>query len=151
MRDYKTLPDYPSQYSAETVLIRLLDGIGFRYQVALDGIQDEHLEYKPADGAMTILEQQEHIFNILNWVYQSIIELESDYDFSIKNSFIILNELRDIFEKKSYDLNDIRIRELPFWHVINGPFADILTHIGQINSYKRMIGIPNPKINYFSG
>jgi hypothetical protein len=39
----------------------------------------------------------------------------------------------------------------PFWHVINGPIADALTHVGQVNSFRRLAGNPTPKANVFLG
>lgn len=34
---------------------------------------------------------------------------------------------------------------VPFWYLINGPIADALTHVGQISSWRRMAGNPQPK------
>jgi hypothetical protein len=35
--------------------------------------------------------------------------------------------------------------------LINGPLADALTHIGQLNTYKRVIGIESPASGYMDG
>ena len=39
----------------------------------------------------------------------------------------------------------------PFWNMINGPLADALTHVGQINSWRRLAGNPAPKADVFRG
>jgi hypothetical protein len=39
----------------------------------------------------------------------------------------------------------------PFWHIINGPISDALSHVGQINSFRRLAGNPTPKANVFTG
>ena len=49
------------------------------------------------------------------------------------------------------ELAAIQIREKPFWHIINGPVADALTHVGQINSFRRLAGNPTPKARVFVG
>jgi len=35
--------------------------------------------------------------------------------------------------------------------IINGPLADALTHVGQINSFRRINGNPCKKVNVFNG
>ena len=49
------------------------------------------------------------------------------------------------------ELAAIQIREKPFWHIVNGPISDALTHVGQINSFRRLAGNPTPKANVFVG
>ena len=49
------------------------------------------------------------------------------------------------------DLKGIIIKGRPFWHIINGPIADALTHVGQINSFRRLVGNPTPKAQVFLG
>jgi uncharacterized membrane protein len=39
----------------------------------------------------------------------------------------------------------------PFWNLINGPLADILTHVGQINSWRTISGSPAPRANPLRG
>jgi hypothetical protein len=35
--------------------------------------------------------------------------------------------------------------------MINGPLADALTHVGQINAFRRLAGNPTPKARLFTG
>ena len=58
----------------------------------------------------------------------------------------ITSELNSITDAK---LASIQIRKYPFWNMINGPLADILTHIGQINMMKRSVKITPSKTRYF--
>ena len=44
-----------------------------------------------------------------------------------------------------------RTGPVPWPHVVNGPLADALTHIGQINVLRRANGNPVPKANVFLG
>jgi hypothetical protein len=47
------------------------------------------------------------------------------------------------------ELAGIKILNRPFWPIINGPFSDVLTHIGQISSLRRIAGSPAPDSNPF--
>jgi hypothetical protein len=38
------------------------------------------------------------------------------------------------------ELFALQIDGNPFWHIINGPLSDALTHTGQINSFRRLNG-----------
>ena len=37
------------------------------------------------------------------------------------------------------------------WNIMNGPVADALTHVGQINSWRRLSGNPTPSVDVFEG
>ena len=40
----------------------------------------------------------------------------------------------------------------PFWYMLNGPIADALTHVGQITTWRRIAGNPQPNgVNVFKG
>ena len=39
----------------------------------------------------------------------------------------------------------------PALRLLQGPFADALTHVGQINTYRRMAGNPTPGADVFRG
>lgn len=45
----------------------------------------------------------------------------------------------------------IRIEGHPFWHIINGPLCDALTHVGQIRYLRRLLGKQGPEANVFLG
>lgn len=43
-------------------------------------------------------------------------------------------------------------KQFPFWNLLNGPLLDALTHVGQITSWRRIAGNPQPKgVNVFLG
>lgn len=39
----------------------------------------------------------------------------------------------------------------PVWNVMNGPLADALTHVGQINAWRRLSGNPAAPAAVFTG
>ena len=52
---YYTIPDTPTTYTAATVAARLVDGLGFRYFWATEGLTEKDLNYKPSAEARTCL------------------------------------------------------------------------------------------------
>ncbi|MBL4704826.1 MAG: hypothetical protein JKY54_09910 [Flavobacteriales bacterium] len=45
-----------------------------------------------------------------------------------------------------------RMEPNQYWHMLNGPISDTLTHIGQITSWRRIAGNPQPAgVNVFVG
>jgi len=55
----------------------------------------------------------------------------------------------DITSMSDKQLAAVRIEGLPFWHIINGPISDALSHVGQINMARRLMGKPTPEANVF--
>ena len=53
---YDAIPDYPEGYEAGMVLGRFVDGLGFRYRWATEGLTESDLDYRPAEGCRTIRE-----------------------------------------------------------------------------------------------
>ena len=49
---YYEIPDYPSAYNASTVVARMIDGLGFRYYWATEGLREEDLNYKDVKERM---------------------------------------------------------------------------------------------------
>ena len=50
---YAELPEASSTYTAGTVAARMVDGLGFRYYWASEGLRSEDLSYKPSAEART--------------------------------------------------------------------------------------------------
>jgi hypothetical protein len=57
----------------------------------------------------------------------------------------------DITDMSDEQLAEARIEGLPFWHIINRPISDALSHVGQINMACRLMGKPTPEANVFRG
>jgi len=45
---YYEIPSYPETYTAATVAARLIDGVGFRYYWATEGLRPEDLSHRPS-------------------------------------------------------------------------------------------------------
>lgn len=147
-----------------TVLARLVQGIGFRYRWATEGLAAGELSWRPVAGSMDLGEVLTHIHGLVRWVAVSIgvdtpaLGPEGPGPSSIRSVTLqILSALVERFERMTEaDLGAVRVRTsrgeaLPFWNLVNGPLADTLTHIGQVASWRRVLGNPVPGADVFRG
>lgn len=167
---YSTIPDYPEKYTPGTVAARLVDGLGFRYYWATEGLRPADLEYKPNEDARTSLETLQHIhamsYNLVNAtrkVPSESSKIISDITFDQLRSETLQNfeaasqTLKANNEKGLEDFNlifkgdDYEV-SYPFWNLLNGPIADMLWHVGQVVSFRRSSGNPfNGNISMLTG
>ena len=65
---YAAFPPAPDHYSSGTVVSRLLDGLGFRYYWATEGLRPIDLTFRPGPEARTSQETLEHIYSLSNMI-----------------------------------------------------------------------------------
>ena len=167
---YAEIPDYPAQYTPESVIARLIDGIGFRFYWATEGLRPEDLAFRPTKESRTSEETIDHIMGlstvVLNAVRNEVNtrsgEETSPLTFDTKRQKT-LNNLKmasDILKSGKQKLEDSKMvfkngdksTEYPFWNEINGPISDALWHIGQVVTFRRSSGNPfNSKVSVLSG
>ena len=155
---YYEIPEHADSYTAGSAASRMLDGLGFRYYWATEGLRVEDLEYKPSESGRTSAETIDHLLGLSNFIRNSIstekssdstevltfIEKRKQTLLNIKKASEILRTIDDISQ---FD-ND----RFPFWNIINGPTSDALWHCGQVVMLRRASGNPfNSKVNVFSG
>ncbi len=160
---YKTFPPAPDHYNAGAVVSRLLDGLGFRYYWATEGLRPVDLSFKPSPHARTSQETLEHIYYLSNMItavfggaqipadqYKTFGELrKATLDNFKKASTIVARYSNADMEKIKIDFNG---QQLPFWNMINGPISDCLWHTGQVVSLRRSSGNPfSDKVELFLG
>ncbi len=166
---YRQIPDYPTSYTAATVTARMIDGLGFRYYWATEGLRPEDLSYQPNGDARTTMEALIHIYELTRNILNSVNQIPNTTEKTADMSF---NELRQktlenikatstkLMQSKDEDLADYKMifkretgtREFPFWNEINGPISDALWHVGQVVSFRRSSGNPfNSKANVLVG
>lgn len=164
MTPYQSLPNPPKTLSAGTILARLLDGIGFRYQLATEGLTSNEIDFRPTKESMDMMELLIHIYQLISWTSSAF-----DFPYTTKKTFADFDELRmetlELCQAFSAFLADLSAAEIEkasvylkrkekdysFWYLINGPLADALTHIGQVNSWRRIAGNPVARISPFTG
>lgn len=166
---YYQIPDYPNSYTAGTVVARMIDGLGFRYYWATEGLRTEDLTYKPSESNRTIDETIDHLYNLSRVVYNSAVKeindrtqpKEAALSFQEKRKRTLLNfkkaseifiNVRDLNEHLVIFKSKSGTFENPFWNQINGPIEDAIWHSGQIVVLRRASGNPiDPKVNVFRG
>ena len=71
---YYELPEHSKEYTAGTVAARMVDGLGFRYYWATEGLRDEDLKYKPSEDARTTAATIDHIFGLTKVIVNSTLK-----------------------------------------------------------------------------
>jgi len=168
---YHTIPDNPDTLTAATLLVRSIDGLGFRYYHATDGLSVTDLEYTAGNGGRMVIEVLQHLYGLTEMV-SNAVHNQPNIRSSNSTENMSFEELRagtlyqiKAARDKAMSLTDVQLAECyiifqrgdetseyPIWNLINGPLADAMWHTGQIVSHRRATGNPiNPKISVFSG
>ena len=71
---YYQIPDYPETYTAGTVAARMVDGLGFRYYWATEGLRDEDLNFRPNEDARTTAETIDHVYGLTRVILNSTLK-----------------------------------------------------------------------------
>ena len=167
---YHSIPEYPEDFSSGNIISRMIDGLGYRYYWASEGLRAEDLSYKPSEEGRTTRETLEHILGLSRTVLNaSKNEVNSGrIDYAAMNYEEIRNmTLENLSEasrlmlgKKDKDVSNLKVKfkrgekitEYPYWNMINGPIEDAIWHSGQVVSFRRASGNPlNPGVSVFSG
>jgi hypothetical protein len=166
---YYNIPDTPKVYTAATVAARMVDGLGFRYFWATEGLTEKDLSFKPGNDTRTTLETIEHIKGLTEILFNAANKKPTDFTSpATKLSFAELREktlqyikaASDLLKQPGASLEEMDMifqrstnkNEFPFWNLINGPISDALWHVGQVVSFRRSSGNPLPKgVNVLTG
>jgi hypothetical protein len=167
--DYYQIPDYPEKYTAETVVARMIDGLGFRYYWGTDSLTEKDLNFKPSEAARTSGETIDHIYGLSKVIVNATLKKvndrseEPEYTFEEKRNRTLQNfkTASDLLKAcESNCLIDMTLifkgnngqSEFPFWNNINGPIADAIWHVGQIVTHRRTSGNPfNSNVSVLRG
>lgn len=164
---YYEIPEHSETYTAGAVAARMVDGLGFRYFWATEGLREEDLGFKPSEDARTTKETIDHIYGLSRVIVNSTLKKpnikidEPEMTFAekrkktlenIKTAADILRLSNDLSVFKIVFERDGNVSEFPFWNQINGPIEDAVWHCGQVVSFRRSSGNPyNSKASVFSG
>ena len=158
---YYEIPTSPEHFTAAAVAARMVDGLGFRYFWATEGLREEDLDYRPTEASRSTFETLRHIEGLSNVLLNAVSKKPNSGGNGTEG--MTFNELRsltldhiqkasDKLKAEEADLADFPMifqrgdntSEYPFWNVINGPLADALWHVGQVVSFRRSSGNPFP-------
>ncbi|MCI4670860.1 MAG: hypothetical protein MRZ79_22180 [Bacteroidia bacterium] len=165
----REIPDAPESYTAGNVLGRLVEGFGFRYYWASEGLRAEDLDYKPSKDARSCIETLQHILNLSEGVlYTSKGEaIKNTRDFDklsyqdIRKQTLenLSNAAQNFRSKSDEEIASLKIQfgragsnGFDLWYLINGQISDGIYHTGQLVTFRRSSGNPiNSKISVFRG
>ncbi len=149
----------PAVYNSGTIMARMIEGLGFRYYWATEGLRSEDLTFKPGDDARSAMETIEHVYGLSNFLLSAFgdeVVALADIDktdfasvrkatlLNLKQAYaLMMSSTKEDFEK--YEVPIGGGNKLPFWNAINGPIEDAVWHTGQIVMMRRMSGNPLPK------
>jgi len=175
MKSQEKLPFYeiaeaPDKINSTNIMLRMIQGLGFRYHWATEGLTKKDLKYRPSNDAYSNYETIEHIYKLSKMIYNSTksspnirSENKVPTDFislrkkTLNNLKLTAETLASFSDK---DLKNIKVifqgdtgnYEFPIWNLINGPISDAIYHTGQLVSFRRTSGNPIPKgVNVFLG
>lgn len=167
---FSSIPKDPVNYSASNSISRMIQGLGFRYHWATEGLKAKDLKYRPTEESRSTLGTIQHIYTlsktILNAAKNKVSKRSKDQQpvHLDELRIITLNNLSEASELflnyNENELNELNIiferggkqSKFPIWNLINGPIADALYHTGQVVSFRRTSGNPISKgVNVFLG
>jgi len=167
---YYQIPEYPEEYTPAAVAARMIDGLGFRYYWATEGLREEDLAFKPSADARTTRETVDHIFGLSKTILNAIKKVANErtgttppltFEEKRRHTLENIKQASDLLKASKADemvefkiifKNGDKTTAYPFWNLLNGPLADAIWHTGQIVSFRRSSGNPyNAKASLFSG
>ena len=162
---FNTIEHTPEQFSSTNVMSRFVEALGFRYRWATEGLTTNEYEFRPHETSQSIHELLEHLFSMAKFVNKNLggekVKDETSYssnELRLKTLLVyqeIDNRLKSLSDTEFEELEKLRTTNATspsFWLMLNGPISDSLTHVGQITSWRRIAGNPQPKgINVFRG
>lgn len=158
---YHELPDPPADLSGAAVMARLVDGLGFRYRWATEDLRTEDAAFRPGTGSMSLLDLAHHVCRLVSWVDTHLdgppagpapADLAELRQQTLQHLLAIRTRLLAMGDEQLARCSITNSKgTVPFWNMINGPLADALTHVGQINAWRRLSGNPTPRADVFRG
>lgn len=155
---FRSITTYPQQQNANGILMRLIDGLGFRFYWATEGLTEDDYSFSPGGGCQSIGELIGHVWGLVNWIHLNVLgegisdtkpeDLVGRREQVFQGLYDIRSHVEAIGQEELFAL---QIEGRPLWHMINGPLSDALTHTGQINSFRRLNGNVVPAHRPFLG
>jgi hypothetical protein len=144
---FRHYPDPPANMTVGAAVARVLDGLGMRLYIALDGLTETNCEYRVCEGAMSIGEIIGHQWGLVNWIHEMTWQRSLSRPSSrLEQGAMALDEignLRQLFaEMSDEEFEALQFGDQPFWCALNKPISDLLHHTGQVAHLRRAAGNP---------
>ena len=131
------------------LLLHFLAALAYRTQKALRGCREDFGSFRAAEGLRTPSELVRHMTSVLGYARTYFVgghfwpdELPSIRD-EIDRFHEMLRSLSDHISAGDEFLNEMSAERL-----LQGPFADAMTHAGQLAMLRRLAGDPVPPENF---
>ena len=149
---FRSLNEPSQSANASSIALRMLDGLAFRYYWATEELREIDYNFRPTEDQMSAQELCAHLEALSKMIARLLgLELSLITDEAIDHRTKTLDYFKQTHDYLSEtDLSALSLHE-QFWNCFNGPLADALTHVGQLNAWRRQSGNPLPKVNFFSG
>ena len=139
----------PLRADESHTLRRLVAAIAYRSARVLKDVQQGYPDFSPGNGVRPPREIVSHMSSVLAYAYGRLSDTKR-----IRHDLADWDTERDRFYGKLESIDDAiatgaALNEGELDQLLQGPFADVLTHIGQLAMMRRMCGAPVPGENYF--
>tara|TARA_B100000795_G_C22727930_1_gene410188 strand:+ start:471 stop:989 length:519 start_codon:yes stop_codon:yes gene_type:complete len=164
---YYEIPEYPATSSSGNIMSRMIDGLGFRFYWATEGLTKKDLDFKISKDSRSTMEILGHINDLSVMILNSVVnkpnegvkdspleftKLRNNSLLNLKQASEIISKLDAVSNLKIIFKKGDKLSEFPFWNLINGPIEDAVWHSGQIVANRRASGNPiNSKVSVFTG
>lgn len=155
---------FPGKLDGTGVLSRLVDGLAFRFYWATEGLRPEDFAFRPGPDSMSMIELHQHVLNLAFTIKQTVLDAPERERCGTEDPAAIREEVLDALRLVRERLDALDDEQLathqivkqggaryPVWNIVNGPISDALTHVGQINAWRRLSGNPTGAVDVFSG
>ena len=167
---FYSIPPAAEHYTPANSITRMIEGLGFRYYWATEGLREEDLNYQPTSESQSTLGTLRHIHGLSRIIAEAIqgkpsirpaVKAPEDLQTLRQETLEFLKKAAiELADKTDQELKELHIvfdrsgkqSQFPIWNLINGPITDAIYHTGQVVSFRRTSGNPIPKgVNVFLG
>ena len=71
---FKTIPEAASSYKAGNLIVRMIEGAGYRYYWATERLTENDLAFKPSDSGKSTWETLEHLYGLSKMIVKHCIQ-----------------------------------------------------------------------------
>ena len=135
--------------TVENVLLKhFLAGLAYRTNKAVSGAPQGFATFQAAPGVRTPHQLIHHMSGVMSFALGHLVNCESrfeshdSFDQELERFHSILDQIGDIL-----DSDPVFVDSSPE-QLLQGPFADAMTHVGQIAMLRRLSGSPIPPENF---
>ena len=102
---FEDISKTPTELTATNTLLRVVEGLGFRYRWATENLSEDNIKFRPHPTSMNIEEVNSHIFDLINSTFRVFggekqnIDSSNSFPQIRKKSLFILEDLSERLKK----------------------------------------------------